>query len=135
MLHAEGTIGNIAALTETPEFAEFMADVTRNEAAITPEELDEMEHQARADNIRLTVVALGWQSEVRYPGCEDWAYVGTYHTEDLAIERATDQIATWQAMQELPRLSPEQHRQEILATLQAFRGEVRAEIQRVKRTA
>ncbi len=122
----------IQATHETPEFVEFMSDVYRNEAAITPEELNAME---AAEAIRITPDPMGYRAEVRYPGSEKWSYVGVYPTEHLARERAEDQLRTWREIQDEPMMPPEWHRQQILATVLEMRADVRAEIARVKRTA
>lgn len=118
------------------EMAEFQAEAARCEVAITDEDLQLMFEQDQAhQSVRITPVPLGYRAEVRYPGCTDWSYVGVYQNEGLAIERANDQLRTWDEMQSLPMISPEQHRREILATVQTMRGDVRAEIERIKRTA
>lgn len=41
--------------------------------------------------------------EVIYPGKAEWSYVGQYHSENLARQRAEDQIRAEEAMQEARR--------------------------------
>jgi len=96
MLHDEGTIGNISALTETPEFAEFMADVTRNEAAITEEELIEMERIARqlilpTNETRVSIAGRRYRAEARVAGGQ-WVKAGTYRDENDAQRAASAKV-------------------------------------------
>lgn len=54
-------------------------------------------------NIRITPVPIGYRSEVIYPGKTEWAYVGEYHSENLARQRAEDQLRAEEAMREAKR--------------------------------
>lgn len=56
-----------------------------------------------AERIRITPVPVGYRAEVIYPGKAEWADVGEYHSENLARERAADQLRAEEAMQEAKR--------------------------------
>ena len=102
MLHDEGEVGNITAITETPEFAEFMADVTRNEAAITEEEIVEMERIARQlilpkNETRISIAGRKYKAEARVAGGR-WVAAGTYRDENDAQRAASAKVRELQAV-------------------------------------
>lgn len=55
------------------------------------------------DRIHITPVPIGYRAEVIYPGKVEWAYVGDYPSENLARQRAEDQLRAEEAMQEARR--------------------------------
>lgn len=80
------------------EMCQDFNDGIRNEAAITDEELCEMERIARAEQIqpknevRVGVSGRRFRAEARLAGGR-WTYAGTHATEAAAWQAASDKLA------------------------------------------